>query len=75
MEQPMNWTIVESNWMQFKGTVRARWSKLTDEHLDAIAGKRPQLLGKLQEMYEISKVVADKEIKVFEQRNKAYRGK
>ena len=71
----MKWEIAESNWMQFKGTVRARWSKLTDEHLDAIAGKRPQLLGKLQEMYGINKGDADKEIKVFEQRNKSYRGK
>jgi len=71
----MNWTIVETNWMQFKGTVRARWSKLTDEHLAAIAGNRAQLLSKLQEMYGINKAIADKEIKVFEQRNKAYRGK
>jgi len=71
----MNWTLVESNWMQFKGTVRARWNKLTDEHLDAIAGKRPQLLGKLQEIYGINKVVADKELKAFEHRNKHYRGK
>jgi uncharacterized protein YjbJ (UPF0337 family) len=71
----MNWNIVESNWGQFKGTVRARWNKLTDEHLDVIAGKRPQLLSKLQEMYEISKVTADKEIKAFEERNKSYRGK
>jgi uncharacterized protein YjbJ (UPF0337 family) len=71
----MNWALVESNWMQFKGTVRARWNKLTDEHLDAIAGKRPQLLSKLQEMYGITKATADKEIKVFEQRNKAFRAK
>jgi uncharacterized protein YjbJ (UPF0337 family) len=71
----MNWSVVESNWKQFKGTVRARWSKLTDEHLDAIAGNRAQLLTKLQEMYGINKVIADKEIKVFEQRNKDYRGK
>lgn len=71
----MNWDIVESNWAQFRGAVRARWNKLTDEHLDAVAGKRPLLLGKLQEMYGINKVAADKEIKVFEARNKGYRGK
>ena len=71
----MNWVIVETNWMQFKGTVRARWNKLTDEHLDAIAGKRPHLLSKLQEMYGLNKSAADKEIKVFEVRNKGYRGK
>ena len=71
----MNWQIVESNWMQFKGTVRARWNKLDDEQLAAIAGSRPQLMGKLQEIYGLSKGDADREIKAFEQRNKDYRGK
>jgi uncharacterized protein YjbJ (UPF0337 family) len=71
----MNWEIAERNWMQFKGTVRARWSKLTDEHLAAIGGKRPQQMGKLQELYGINKGDADREIKAFEQRNKNYQGK
>jgi uncharacterized protein YjbJ (UPF0337 family) len=71
----MNWEIVDARWPQFKGTVRARWNKLTDEHLDVIAGKRPQLLAKLQEIYGITKGDADREIKVFEQRNKGYGAK
>jgi uncharacterized protein YjbJ (UPF0337 family) len=71
----MNWQTVEGNWMQFRGTVRARWNKLTGEHLDSIAGNREQLLGKLQELYGINKVDANKEIKAFEERNKDYRGK
>lgn len=45
----MNWDIVEGNWKQFKGKVKAQWGKLTDDHLDVIAGKRDQLAGKIQE--------------------------
>lgn len=71
----MNWEVVAGNWRQFKGTVRARWGKLTDDHLDVIAGKREQLLGKLQETYGISKADAEREIKTFEERNKGYRPK
>lgn len=71
----MNWEIVAGNWKQFKGTVRARWGKLTDDHLDVIAGRREQLLGKLQETYGISKADAEREIKTFEERNKSYRPK
>lgn len=71
----MNWEIVEGNWKQFKGTVRARWGKLTDDHLDVIAGKRSQLLGKLQETYGINKADAERELKIFEERHKDYRPK
>jgi len=71
----MNWDIVEGNWKQFKGKVRARWGNLTDDHLDVIAGKRVELVGKLQEAYGITKHEAEKQIKRFEQRNKDYRPK
>ena len=68
----MNWDIAAGNWKQFKGTVRARWGKLTDDHLDVIAGKRDLLLGKLQEAYGLSKEDAEGELKTFEERNKHY---
>ncbi len=71
----MKWDLVESNWKQFKGTVRARWGKLDDEHLDAIAGKRDQLLAKIQELYGIKKQEAERELKTFEARNSGYRPK
>ncbi len=71
----MNWDIVEGNWKQFKGKVRARWGNLTDDHLEMIAGKRVALVGKLQEAYGITKGEADKQIKRFEQLNKDYRPK
>ncbi len=71
----MNWQIVEGNWKQFRGTVRARWGKLTDEHLDAIAGKREELLGKLQEQYGLKRMDANRELEAFEERNKNYNPK
>jgi uncharacterized protein YjbJ (UPF0337 family) len=71
----MNWEIFEGNWKQFKGTVRARWGKLTDDHLNEIAGKRDQLLGKIQETYGINKADAEREIKIFEERHKNYQAK
>lgn len=66
----MNWDIVQGNWKQFKGTVRAQWGKLTDDNLDVIGGKRTELAGKIQETYGISKDEAEEQIKVFEERNK-----
>ena len=66
----MNWDVVEGNWKQFKGKVKARWGNLTDDHLDVIAGKRVELAGKIQEAYGITKDEAEQQIKSFEERNK-----
>ncbi len=66
----MNWDIVEGNWKQFQGKVKTQWGKLTDDHLDVIAGKRIALAGKIQEIYGISKDEAENQIKNFEDMNK-----
>jgi uncharacterized protein YjbJ (UPF0337 family) len=71
----MNWTLAENNWAQFKGTVKARWIRLTDDQLMTIAGKRTELLGRIQETYGITRADAEREIRAFEARNKNYRPK
>lgn len=58
----MNWDRIEGNWKQFKGSVKERWGKLTDDHIDVIAGKRDQLTGKIQTTYGIGKDVAEKQV-------------
>lgn len=68
-EFDMNWDIVEGNWKQFRGKVKAQWGKLTDDHLDAIAGKRIELTGKIQEAYGVTKDEAEKQVKSFEDLN------
>lgn len=71
----MNWTLAQNNWAQFRGTVKARWLKLGDEQLQAIAGQRAVLLGAIQDVYGISRIEAEREIRAFEERNKNYRPK
>ncbi|HEY5761421.1 MAG TPA: hypothetical protein VIU34_36620 [Steroidobacter sp.] len=71
----MNWTLVENNWTQFRGTVKARWFKLGDEQLGTIAGKRALLLSAIQDVYGINRSEAEKEIRAFEARNKNYQPK
>jgi len=69
----MNWDAIEGDWKQFKGQVKEQWGKLTDDHLDAIAGKRDQLAGRLQEMYGITKDQAELQVKAFERTRNDYR--
>ena len=51
----MNKDTVEGNWKQLKGKVKEQWGKLTDDDFDVIAGKRDQLLGRIQERHGISR--------------------
>ena len=42
-----------------KGKMREKWGKLTDDDWDTVAGKKDQLLGKLQERYGYSREQAE----------------
>lgn len=61
----MNWDQVEGVWKQSKGKFREQWGKLTDDDLEVIAGKRDQLIGRLQERYGIAREEAEKQADAF----------
>lgn len=77
----MNWDRVEGNWKQLKGKAREKWGKLTDSDFDQIAGKKDQLIGRIQERYGITKEEALKQtdewarVQQEEQREPAHAGK
>ena len=68
----MNWDRIEGNWKQFKGRAKEQWGKLTDDDIDVIAGKRDQLVGKIQESYGIGKDEAEKQVKDWEAQQRDY---
>jgi len=55
-------------WKQLRGKVREQWGKLTDDDLDVIAGRRDQLIGKLQKVYGMAQDEADRQVRQFEGR-------
>ncbi|MBK9516858.1 MAG: CsbD family protein [Anaeromyxobacter sp.] len=61
----MNWDRVEGNWKQLRGKVKVQWGKITDDQLDVIAGKREQLVGRVQEQYGLDKDAAEKQVDKF----------
>ena len=61
----MNWDTIKGQWKQVTGKVKQKWGKLTDDDLTSIAGKRDQLVGKLQQHYGYAKEQAEKEIDEF----------
>lgn len=61
----MNWDVAKGNWKQFKGQVQQKWGKLTDDDLDVVAGKREELIGRLQERYGYARDEAEREADSF----------
>jgi uncharacterized protein YjbJ (UPF0337 family) len=62
----MNWDRISGNWTQWKGRVRERWGKLTDDQLDVVAGRREQLSGRIQDAYGLSRDEAERQLRNWE---------
>ena len=65
----MNRDRLEGKWTQFRGRMRERWGRLTDDQLSVVAGKHNQLAGRHQEQYGINKEDAERQLKQFLRRN------
>jgi uncharacterized protein YjbJ (UPF0337 family) len=65
----MNQDRMRGQWKQVKGKLKEQWGRLTDDDLDVIAGKRQQLLGRIQERHGIAKEEAQRQVRDFEDRN------
>jgi uncharacterized protein YjbJ (UPF0337 family) len=61
----MNWDQVEGNWKELKGKIRSKWAKFTDDDLERIAGKKDELIGRLQKHYGFKKEHAEREVDKF----------
>jgi uncharacterized protein YjbJ (UPF0337 family) len=66
----MNSDQLEGNWTQFKGKMREKWGKLTDNDWETVAGKKDQLLGKLQERYGYTREQAESDYDDWDRANR-----
>ena len=62
----MGWERIEGNWAHWKGIVRERWGRLTDDQLAIIGGRREQLAGRIQEAYGLTREEADRQLRNWE---------
>lgn len=58
----MNWDQIEGNWKEFKGKAQAQWSKLTDDEIDRVDGRRTELAGLIQQKYGKTREEAEREV-------------
>ena len=62
MPIPLTWDRIEADWQQFKGSARQEWDALSEAQLDTIAGKRDELVGRIQEAYGMGRAEAERQI-------------
>jgi len=61
----MNWDQIAGEWREAKGRLRSKWAKLTDDDLEAIAGRKDELVGRLQQRYGHKKEDAERDVDNF----------
>jgi uncharacterized protein YjbJ (UPF0337 family) len=64
----MNQDRLRGQWKQVKGKLKEQWGRLTDDDIDVIAGKREQLLGRIQERHGLAREEAERQVRDFEER-------
>ncbi len=65
----MNEDRLQGRWKEIKGKVRERWGQLTEDDLDVIAGRREQLLGRIQQRHGLAREEAERQVHDWELRN------
>lgn len=58
----MNWNYIETNWDELKVKVKLYWEKISDQQLDAVAGKRDRLCRVIQRVYDLSPQQAEEQL-------------
>lgn len=64
----MNWDRIQGDWKQLTGQLKEQWGKLTDDDFAVVAGRRDQLVGRIQERYGVAKDEADRQITAWQRK-------
>lgn len=56
------------HWHQVKGEAQRNWDKLSTNDLEAVAGERQRMVGKIQERYGVTHDEAERQVKEWERR-------
>ena len=61
----MQWTEIKTGWKDVQKSFQAKWPKLEQVDLTAIAGKREELITRLVKHYKTDRVKLEKEVEDF----------
>jgi len=58
----MNWDEAKGKWKEIRGRVRQEFAKLTDDDMEAIHGRRDELVGRIQQRYGVARDEAERRV-------------
>jgi uncharacterized protein YjbJ (UPF0337 family) len=61
----MQWMDIKANWKDVQLKFQKKWTKLTEADLKAVAGKREELIKRLNKLYGTDETKLGKEIDEF----------
>lgn len=62
----MDWDRISGNWAHWRDRIRERWGRLTNDELDGVAGRRDQLVRRIQNAYGIAPGDAERQLRNWE---------
>ncbi len=62
----MDWDRISGNWAHWRDRIRERWGRLTHDELDLVAGRREQLVGRIQKAYGLERAEAERQLRNWE---------
>jgi len=62
----MDWERISGNWTHWRERIQSRWSRLTNDQLDNIAGRRETLVARIQDAYGLSGPDAERQLRNWE---------
>jgi uncharacterized protein YjbJ (UPF0337 family) len=57
--------LFKAKWTQLRGKAKEKWGELTDDDLDKVEGQFDQLVGVIQEKYQLTRAKAEAEVNEF----------
>ena len=61
----MDWHHIEDNWDKFKGKVKEKWAKFTDDDLTMMKGRKDDLVGRIKHVYGTAHEDAEEQAEEF----------
>lgn len=58
----MNWHQIEVHWDKMSRQLKSQWGKLTDDDLEEVAGKKEQLVERVQQRYGLASADAERQV-------------
>lgn len=58
---------IRHNWEALKSSIRREWAQLTEQEIDALEGRRDQVVARVQELYGTAKEEVERRLAALEE--------